>query len=364
MINFKTLFLGFLLFSFSYNSSAQEKFSDNLSLGMNHGIGFILPEYQFLNYLSRDYTRTTEFSLKKETKGNTPWETLYGNPEYGLRFVYSDLGNESALGSVYGLYPYIGIQLVQFKKFSLFNETGIGISYVSKTFDLEENYLNVAVGSHYNIHFNMRMSLRFKVNEKLGLNAGLSFDHFSNANTSAPNLGINYIAWNGGLYYRLGKEGEKKNSEFPDQEKTWKKELVLNIGGKRSRALSKEYYRTQSISFEFRKNCFKALHLGVGADLFYDDSVEDQLQKQEKKFEGKDNYQTGFHLSQTFIYSHFSVGIQQGLYVGLKEKVEGYSLYNRMVLKYQMHNRLSFRFSMKSHLHILDYPEIGIGYKW
>ena len=104
---------------FLNNLFGQNKFTDNLFINSNYAIGYILPEYQFLNYVVSDYARSYELSFTKETSGKNEWEQLYNFPGYGLRFLYSDLGSPEILGKLYGLYPYFNITFLNLKKFKI-----------------------------------------------------------------------------------------------------------------------------------------------------------------------------------------------------------------------------------------------------
>lgn len=341
----------------------QSRISENLSVESNYFHGFILPEYQFINFVVEDNSQSLEINLLKETTGKNTWEQVYGYPTYGLSFLYSTLGNDSILGKEFAITPFLRIPLLNKKNFGIFTQLGLGASYVTKKFDFEDNFLNVAVGSHFNFHFNTRVGFNYQLNEQLKINSGLSLDHFSNANTAEPNLGINYLSGFLGLSYRLQPPTSKITSEIPNNKAVTENELVLSVGGKHARSLSSKYYFTSSVSFEKRKSFWRALHLGIGADLFYDTSIEDQLTEENEEFKNFYNFQTGIHISQNIIYGRFSLTLQEGIYLGLTERIENYVMYNRGIFKYFVTENVSVRLTMKSHLHILDYPEIGLGIK-
>lgn len=340
----------------------QTKWSDGLEIEFNYGRGYILAEYQFINLVTEGPSQNFEISLHKTTFGENDWQIIYGYPSYGLRFHYGDLGSPDVLGENWALYPYFRIPIVNFERFKFSTEVGLGFSRVNKKFDLEDNYLNVAVGSYNNFHFNSRLNASYQVNDRFRLSSSLSFDHFSNANAAEPNLGINYLSWLGGICYAVGDQKEKIKRELATHQADIETELVFSIGGKHSRALTSKYYLTNALSFEIRKKYFRAFHLGIGADLFYDNSVEDQLEDQDKKFSPVDKLQSGIHLSQTIVYNRISIVLQEGIYLGFEEKVEGYRIYSRGIFKYRFTKHFTGRLTMKSHLHILDYPEIGIGW--
>jgi hypothetical protein len=62
-------------------------------------------------------------------------------------------------------------------------------------------------------------------------------------------------------------------------------------------------------------------------------------------------------------YRKFSLSIQEGFYIGLKENTEGKPMYNRGIIRYRISDKLWVRIAMKSHLVVLDYPELGVGIK-
>ena len=51
-------------------------------------------------------------------------------------------------------------------------------------------------------------------------------------------------------------------------------------------------------------------------------------------------------------------------YLVFNEQVEKYRIYTRGIAQYQVTDRFLMRIAMKSHIHILDYPELGFGYKF
>jgi len=239
----------------------------------------------------------------------------------------------------------------------------VGLSYVNKKYDSETNFLNVAIGSNINIHFNFRLGIDYQIANRISLNSGISFDHLSNANMSEPNLGINYITAFAGLSYRIGKKSAIQSPIFEANQPKTTVLLVYNAGGKYSRALSSQKYFTSSFSTEIKRNIARAFHLGIGVDVFYDASVKDRLIAAEKTYYSINQFMTGIHFSQTLVYNKLSLTIQEGIYLFLTDKVEENFMYNRGIIAYQLSETFSIRLAMKSHLHILDYPEFGFAYK-
>ncbi len=342
---------------------SQSSLFKNSQLGVNMHGGWNLPEYQFLSFYTNDYIRSIEVNLSKEAKGKNEWEQIYKYPSCGISFFYSTLGNNDLLGREIALTYFFKIDLIRKNRFSFYNRTGIGLGYVNEKFDFADNYLNVAVGSNMNIHFNQRWGIDYELSENFELNTGISFDHFSNANTSEPNLGINYVTAFAGVNYRLGERSEKTENELAPHTRENEVMLFASVGGKHARSLSSEYFLTSSLSFEIERSVWRAFHLGIGADVFYDSSQKTQLTEAGRDYQSHFDFQTGVHLSQTLIYNKFSISLQEGFYLGLIEQIEKKSMYNRGILRYQVSDKLWIRLAMKSHFVVLDYPEIGVGIK-
>ena len=343
---------------------SQNKFTDNLNTLVNLHSGFNLPEYPFTAAITEDYIRSIDISLFKETTGKNEWEQLYNYPEYGLSFFYSTLGNDEIMGREYALSYFFTITLLSKHRFRLFNRVGIGIDYVTCKFNLQDNYLDVAVGSNYNIHFNYGIGANYILSEKFKLNLGISFDHLSNANSRQPNLGINYLTAYTGLGYSLGKKTIKQITELQPLIKKNSIALFISAGGKHSKALTSNYALTSSVSLELNRNISRIFHVGIGSDLFYDSSVESSLKEKSEVYNPSYSFQTGIHLSQSLVYNKISLSIQEGIYLILPEKVRNAVIYNRGIIQYQINDHFSVRIAMKSHLNILDYMETGLGYKF
>ncbi|MEX2233040.1 MAG: acyloxyacyl hydrolase [Cyclobacteriaceae bacterium] len=361
--NFRVLFLFF--YFLSANVSAQSRFADDLNVSADYHYGFLLPEYSSLLYLAIDNIHSSSFNISKKTTGKNLWEQLYNYPEYGLSFFYSTLGNDEVHGSEFSLFPYFRLDIISGRRLDFYNETGIGVSYVTRKFDLENNYLNVAVGTHLNIHFNLKLGMEYKMPGKIRLHSGLSFDHFSNANAREPNLGLNYATLYAGLKYRVGDEGQKHVNDYADHKQDFHYEFICSAGRKHPRAIGSESYFTSSATFEFKWEAFRAVHFGVGADLFYDGATEAEMLTLELK-NHKDLYdfRSGIHLSQELVYKNFSLIIQEGFYLLLTDRVDKHVMYNRGVFRYRISSGFFVQLAMKSHLHILDYPEFGLGITW
>lgn len=323
------LLLFYACFSF-LQANGQEKFTDDLNFMVNTHYGYNLPEYPLFNTIVNDHIQSFDFTLYKETKGKKIWEQLYKYPDYGISFFYSSPGNDKILGKEYVLSLFFRLYYLSFERTRLYSRIGVGAGYATKVFEIDRNYLNVAVGSHLNIHFNYRFGAVFQLSNKLKLNAGLAFDHFSNGNTAEPNVGVNYLTFYGGLGYLVGQKSPRIEREPEPHQIENHYTIYASVGGKHTRSLASDYFLASSLSFEFIREFFRKIHFGVGADMFYDSSVKHDFLAEERTYKNQYSYQTGIHLTQRIVYNRFSLSIQEGFYLGLKEKRENYKMYNRV----------------------------------
>jgi hypothetical protein len=360
----KILLLLLVWISYGYSFSQEDaRFSKNLWLRLDGHYGFVIPEYKHFNYIVNSPTCAFEASITKRTTGKSIWEQLYKYPEYGLTVQFTTLGNKDVLGQEIGIFPYVQSFLIRKEKFQFTNQFGLGFGYATKKFDLASNYDNISVGSHVNLHFNFKLGTRFVLGPKLIFNSGLSFTHFSNANMAEPNLGVNLFSAFAGFNYAVGQQEEFKQSELEKHSPKNEFAFIYAAGGKHTRALQSTVYFTSSISAEYKYHWKRKLHVGAGLDLFYDSSTKTEMGgANSTNYQSNYDFRSGIHLSQELVYSKFSFILQEGIYLGLTDHVDHSTIYNRAILRWKFNDHFLMSISMKSHLHILDYPELGFGY--
>lgn len=365
MFKRKTGFLGLIiLLNFSFVSFSQKPSKlDNSWIRVQGNFGALISEYQFANYLVNKPLGAFEISWNKRTTGKNLWEQVYKFPEYGITFQYTSLGNPTVFGHEVALYPYMQGFFYRGKKMQVFHQFGFGVGYATKRFHLENNYQNIAVGSHLNFHFNFKTGARYLLNDHFLLDGGLTFAHFSNANMSEPNLGLNMVYAFLGVSKSIGKQSPIVKNEIPKHFKKHEFALIYAAGGKHTRALQSDKYFTSSLSGEYKFHWKRKFYVGTGLDLFYDSSTEIEMSARGKdNHRSRDDFRTGIHFSQEIVYDRFSFILQEGFYVGLVDMVSNSSMYNRAILRWRFTENLLVHISMKSHLHILEYPELGFGY--
>lgn len=326
--------------------------------------GVLLPEYAFMSYLTDDYTRGFEINILKQTSGKSIWHQLYRYPGFGMSFHYTTLGSREYFGNQYSLYPYFSMNILRRKKFELNYQMGVGVAYATKKYLPDNNYQNLAIGSHFNIHYHADMIAQYQAGKRIFLNTGLAFSHISNANLSEPNVGLNLFSIYAGVSYAFGKPDSSGGNFNMHMDPYFTYEVMLAGGMKHTRTFESFQYPALSVSFDAKRRFGYKFALGLGVDFFYDSSIEPQMIRLNKSFVPSNAYTSGIHLAEEFIYDRFSFIVQEGVYIGLTDKLFGYVMYNRAIARYKFTQHFFASISMKSHLFILDFPEVGIGYYW
>ncbi|MEM9050487.1 MAG: acyloxyacyl hydrolase [Bacteroidota bacterium] len=352
----------------SFSSSAQdstEEVTGGMNILANAHYGYVIPEYSSFTLLTVDPVHSLEFTAEKRLGNRNPWNQVFNHPTVGFTFFYTTLGNDEIHGSEYSLFPYVLLPIIERKKFKAGISLGLGLGYVTKTYDQETNPFNVVVGSHLNVHFQTKIDLRYALTEKIGVQTGLAFGHLSNANTAEPNIGINNGTVYLGLSYKLKNESIKVSEDAFELSREVFYEIALAPGFKSTRALRDSRHFTFSATGDIWKPVSPIVAFGIGPDVFYDGSAETELLSDPStEYKPVMQWSTGIHGSFSLRYDRLRLILQAGVYLGLQNEVEDESIYNRAMVRYMVSDEFLVYFAMKSHLHILDHPEFGFGYRW
>lgn len=206
------------LFLLSTELHAQSPVQSNLSNGgaieMGISYGKIIKHRDYFRPTITRPTVCLDASYNIETKGRKYWHSLHNYPSIRLKAVLALFGDKDIFGFGLGALPVLSVQKGAGTLTYRF-EAGMGIAYISKTYDDFSNPINNVISVHLNNVTQMGCQLQWAIDEKTSLIAGGSFTHFSNGKYNSPNLGINILALNLALKHRLDRAG-KKFMEIPE----------------------------------------------------------------------------------------------------------------------------------------------------
>ena len=190
----------FLIFLYSCFGISQETPQKAATLDVNYFGGNIVRHNDDILHLITAHPEGFIVSYNQKTFGYDDWSEYFNYPDYGVSLSYQNLKNEF-LGrnvAIYGHYNFY------FLKRNIMFRIGQGFAYTSNPYDKNDNFRNIAFGSRFMSSTYLMLNYK-KENlfQRFGLQAGLSFIHYSNANVKAPNTSINTLAFNVGVNYNL-----------------------------------------------------------------------------------------------------------------------------------------------------------------
>ena len=335
----------------------------NFNIETKMSYGFIAPHNVGFNYLIQRHIPAIELDLSFPTKGSQLWQQLYRYPAWGVGYYHCDLGNPEVLGDVNALFTYISVPWIRKRRFTLDYQFQIGLSYLSKCFDSQSNYINIAVSTHLNAYLNLGVVGKIMLTDRLVLTTGCLITHFSNGSTKVPNRGFNIISAQTGLAYRFGDQPiVYTKSIVPTYVRKTQYSIFASMGIKQVYPIEGDNYLTSCINFNVERLLGYKYKLGAGLDLFYDPSIQETAQI-EGRFNTKntDYICVGVHLSASMVFNRVTFGIEQGIYLH-NRPIYFQSTYNRYGFKYRVKKHLSLNLTLRAYNANADCIEWGCGY--
>ena len=316
-------------------------------------------------HLINEHPSGVILGFNKQTFGYEGWEAPFNFPDTGFSVVYQDMKNNT-LGHNLGLYLHYNFYLLKRK---LQFRIGQGIAYNTNPYDKVENFRNNAYGTHLMSSTYLVLNYqKQRIYKNLGVKAGISLIHYSNANVRAPNTSTNTFAFNAGLVYNL--KGDE-TTEFVKGEITENKEplrlnLVLRSGINESDVINSGQFPFYILSAYADKRVGRLSAVHVGTELFLSNFLKELIRFQSISFPelnvdpNEDFKRVGIFLGHELFINKLSVITQLGYYVYYPFDFEG-RVYNRVGVKRYFGEKWFAALSLKSHAAAAEAVEIGIG---
>jgi len=319
-----------------------------------------------MNHLVKGRVKGFDLNLDRQTSGEHSWHGSFNRPSPGIGLLHCNLGNPEQLGTGTALYGYLDLPLVKRKKFIWYYRWGTGIGLISKPFDRVDNYKNTAIGSKVNMFARVLVEAKFKVLKRTWVTSGFSFSHFSNAAVTVPNLGINIPAVTIGLNHQVGDYKLRlKKDTISDTDRNLHLIICLAPGIREIHPAGGKKYAVGHSFIEAVKYIDNKRKLGLGADVFYDDSnIESHNGNKSKVPIDKRSYfiKLGFHLSHELVFGRYSAIVQMGAYLINNVESDG-PIYHRLSSRCYINDNLFLDVGFKTHWAVAENFEIGIGYQ-
>lgn len=347
---------------------AQEKPVGSYSIDVNYFYGNIVPHSKSIYHLITAHPEGLMIGFNRHTFGDKEWQSAYNYPDYGASFHYQDM-KEQALGEMYSLYGHYNFYFLQ--RHIMFR-TGVGVAHNTNPYNKQDNFRNNAYGLSYmpSVYFILNFK-KLDIWNGLGMQAGLTFIHYSNGSLKAPNTSTNTFAVNAGLNYTFAKKGSNFYKVQSDTIGTaFRERIKYNIafrGGLcESDVIGTGQYPYYAASFYGDKRIGRKSAFQAGIDFFWPMYLKDFIKFKATSFpeEGLDpdtDYRkVGLFAGHELFINKLSLETQLGFYVYSPYKETG-SHYTRIGLKYYITNKVFSSLTLKSHAANAEVIELGVG---
>lgn len=352
------------MFLFSTVIFAQDN-KDTNALEISFLRGNVLPHTTDLYHL-QGHADGIMISFLKQTHGEDEWHSAFNFPDYGFYFSYQNYNNEF-LGKMYStgvLYNFY------FLKRNLDLKLSQGIGYATNPYDKIANSKNKAFGSTLLSNTNIGLFYKKeKIIDKVGLQAGFLFTHFSNGRIKSPNSGINSFLFSVGLNYDFSKTSNRKldtTALKKEYKEPIKYNFIVRTGVNESPVIGSGQHQFYHIGFFADKRFNRKSALQLGTELFLTNSFKDFIKYKSNAYPelninpNTDYKRVGVFVGYELFVNKISLEAQVGYYI-YRPFVNDIALYDRVGFKYHISPKLFASFSVKTHMFLAEALEFGIG---
>lgn len=334
----------------------------NIHISARFHYGFTMAHTKTIEYVVNGRVPGFELIISRPSWGKHVYPQYYRYPQTGMSFFRCYFQHYDILGAASGLYPFIAIPFAIHKPLNnYYYSIGFGLAYLEKTFSIEKNLYNTAIGTKMNILFNFSFGGQQYITPRLALRENIGITHFSNGNIKKPNLGLNYISYAMGLSYILKPHPLMPVQYLPQMFNKYEYHCVLS-GGARSYALyNNSLFFASSLSAGLGHYISNRHKPGIGGDIFYSEAIALYLKdKNINNISCSKKMQYGIHAFHDLIYNRLILTVQVGKYVhaAFSEK----PVYSRFGIRYKLNNYLLANLALKTHYASADFVEFGLGY--
>lgn len=343
-------------------------FSASAQVGVEAAIhrGFLMPHRPNMKHLPTGPAHALEVRIVNRTTGSKYWQQLYKRPEVGITIRGFDLANRDLLGYGLGTAGFFSAPVVLTERFRWNLEIAAGLGLVSKPFDYETNYKNIAIGSYLNAFIFLGQHFSYRVSPQFYVTSSMSFNHFSNAAFSLPNLGVNYPMISvGGSWIPERKDTVPVfHPRLPRIENDWS--VAVGFGIRETNKPREEKHPAFSLTADRNWGLNRKSSLGTGIDVFYNSVlIASRLVEEGEEVTPLQNVQLGAHLCYRLHVDRMVMMLAMGAYAVDSYKRDGV-LYHRAGFRYyfgtQQHWGLNL--CLKTHFFKADFFELGATYRF
>lgn len=328
--------------------------------------GTILQHKPDIAFLAQGHPNGAMLSYHWQTDGSKEWHHAFNFPSYGIAaqhimYNHPNLGENFALGAFYQFY---------FWKRRLSFRIQQGIGYNTHPYDRENNPRNTAFGSQWLSNTALVFQWqKERIWKNIGVQAGFTFTHFSNARMAAPNSGVNVLAAQVGFQYHLHEAIERKldTSKIAKIVEPIRYQLVWRTGANIGPIEGMPLRGFHHISFLADKRFNRKTAVQLGLEYAHSGFMKDVIEYYSVALQELPNQnpeiniaRIGLLLGHEWFINQLSLESQLGVYIYKGFDYES-MIFQRLALKYYWNNHLFSAIGLKSHGFRAEAMEVGLG---
>ncbi len=344
-----------LVFSLSANAAfAQAPY--RLELGPVGG--FLMPHHDHMLYLADGHVRGISTSIHFETDGSKDWHHAFNFPTWGFSIAGYNLGS-ARLGEGYSLHSFVNLPLDGKRRYSIM--MGIGMGYVTRPFNLEDNFQNGAIGSRLNASLELSAYRKWRLSEHLALRAGIGIRHMSNGAMRLPNTGINLAVATLALQYAPEEHNPPQRLRKEVEDKAWHLYGGMSFGVKEVLPLGGPSYGVVNGFASAQKRINPKSSWGAEGGVNYNASLEPRAIDRGASPSAGLNFRAYLAGQYILHFGLLSLRLQAGSYILPKFEDDGLVFFRYQLLYEQ--GRWQAFVGLKTHYAKADNGELGIAFR-
>lgn len=370
--------------------------NDRFSFKVQPSVGMYLDPSSNIEDIDPNAPTAINFGIEFPSSRQRPWQQYLNDPTVGLGVSYLNLGND-AMGEGIAMYPYIMIYGLREEHIEAKLKVAGGLVAVNGHYKATINQVipNKTFGSGINAYLSAGLNLDFPITRNFAINSELGFYHISNGRSVEPNKGVNILYGGVGLIATINpNEGEEKEPKtFPDYPYRWSLNITGAAGAQNADLTDEKkfFISTFHAGAVYSQNNWYGI--GLGLDVFFNDAVSNETNRElfcrAHEYTTAQKIRVGVSINNEFKFGDVTAMVDWGVYFinpsrhyfdydhvqyGHDHKLplfyksngpgsqEGWN-YIRFGLKYRVWDNLYLQALAKTHLHICEYIEFGVGYQ-
>ena len=333
-----------------------------------------------------------------------PWQQYLNNPTFGVGLTHMNFENDM-VGHMIAMYPYIMLPLIRcnFMEFNIKLAPGLGVvtehwyTQENQDPDLYGNYENGPIndpifGCYLNAYLTAGANLNLILTRNVKINAEFGYSHMSNGRTFMPNLGANVIYGGLGVITTFNANTEKEPIQFPTKPYKWSLNITGAAGPHQAAIKDDHKFLTGSFHTGAIYQATNWYGIGVGLDVFYNGAITSEtdrsLYRKDHVYTTAEKFRAGLAWNNEFQFGRVTAIADWGVYFYNPSRhyydndhpIYGYGKrplfykndgagtdeafhYIRFGVKTRVWDNLYLHATCKTHLHIAEYVEFGVGYQ-